>query len=448
MKKMLAILLTLCMLLPLSACGGEKGIPFVNAFGCELEGVYIVPTGTGDWGNKKFGPMGIDRDAYIYGEQTFGVRELTVDIMVKDMEDNQYEVYGVPIRDGDRVVLKPEGEDGFTVTVNDDADFYGQKISAEQPTPISEMDVVGIWEYEGADRYLIIYNGREWAQVTADVELVAKGYQSWSYDCLSLCLEDSMVFADVYSADEKGGALPSATLRVADQGLIHYVGDLGADDYQYLLEYETADAAHFEEMGYEVNYRFGESGTYMPKGAYSYTNDEFYYDAFPATVSIDLISYNDTGDGYAEVEFEKTTWFDRDDYPDFMFENKFIIATTQNLYDYYTGYHLPDSAIFGNSDRGDNYYYYEYESQGRTICVDYNYSADWERLEDTSYVFRMEFFVRMPIDYDGIVFAHLEAAPTIDELHSYQSDPGDTLTAIEDPRLENAVICKVNDPQR
>ncbi len=204
-----------------------------------------------------------------------------------------------------------------------------------------------------------------------------------------------------------------------------------------------AEEPYFEKKGWYANYTLDEGGTYMDNCVYAYTKDGEFYARLPATVTITRDSYYDTLDGYVEMEFTKLVYVDKGDYPMFMFENKFTIGMIQNLYDYHTGYWLPDTRTYGDSNRGENYFYYEYESQGRQVHVEFNYSTDWERHEDDSYTLTMDFFIRMPADYDGIAIAQVEVYPDYESMMN-RSDPGEELRPPEGHLLKNALICLVN----
>ncbi len=377
MKKIFMLLLVVCMLATLTACGkeekdkvqvkvkdqtetkektnvkeqeeeqekedeteNEKGIMIVNGIGLTLEEIHIVTQGADEWGEPMFGQLEDGESATLFPMRTFNSQIIEADILAIDMDGDIYEVYNVPMRDGDICILSFDDDFNFVAVIGD-ASFIGQ----------CSID------FEGDDE----------------------------------------------------------------------------------------EIAYFDEMGYELNYEINEGSVEMTNGAYAFTPNGEYYCTIPATIWIERESYDDTQDGYIETTFTKTVYLDSFYFPSFIKEGMFdSLSITTRLYDYYTGYWLADGNTIGDSKRGDNHYYYEYESQGRTICVDYNYSTDWTKEEDGSYILKMQSFIRMPEDYDGIIYASLAAYPDYAAYLEGHSQPEGNYQLITDGEAEDAIFWGVN----
>ncbi len=435
MKKVFVILLALSLLCGFAACEKEeKGIAIVNDLGVDLENIYIVRAGAEDWGEPLIGYLDAGVGAFVYLGNSLGGREFTVDLRAVDVEGDAYEFSNVYMMDGDSCSLQfAEGEVIAYVDVH--GRNVGSWIIAEDEP---EMDVVGIWEYDAYYIYLILDEDDSYAEVSAeDGHVIDEG--KYTVD------GESLILTSGYGDPERTMSIYEDLLVDADGDSLSYAGSKDGKLYNEILGLiSSANMAYFDMMGFGANYSLDEGSVLMDNAVYVFAQDGLYYDSVPALVSISLDSYNDTQDGFVEIEFTKTVYIDRDDYPEFMFYNDFDIGMTHKLFDYYTGHFLPDSAVYGNTSRGDNYFYYEYESQDRTICVDYNYSTEWTRHEDDSYTFEQQNFIRMPADYDGIIYGHLEAYPDYQSCVDAREYPVELISPMDDSDAENALLCCVN----
>ncbi len=311
-----------------------------------------------------------------------------------------------------------------------------------------DVDVAGVWMYRELEEYLILYADGTWEKISAGADKIAMGEYTATEKRVRLKAEGE-VYETLYWDDEEGDPLPDGTLR-GSECWVYYCFALDSQAYRQFLESMdgTDDllsaTPYFVEQGYEINYELDEGGIYLKNGGYALSQDNKEYGRVPMTVTLTRNSFQDTLDGYVEIEFTKTVYFDRSDYPAFMFNKKFIIGQSTNLYDYYTGYWLRDTVHHGDTTKGENYYYYEYQSMGRTIHLEFNYDINWTRQTDTSYLLEQHYFVRMPADYDGIIVATPEAYPNYDSYLAAQSDPGDELRVVPDWAARNALLCRIH----
>lgn len=465
MKKILAILLALCLLLALTACGEEEepeteqGIQFVNGFDWTLTEVYVVPSDESEWGNALFESMDAGDQGYLYAEARFGSREVVVDILAYDEDNDQFSAMNIVLKDGDTVMLQLDEEYNFAVYVNETEKYTGEWLRGdtpdepvepdvpdepvvEGPVDFSETDVTGFWDYADYDAWLVLKDDATWAIYNGDAGLVAEGYQSDSLTQLDLYDDNHELYDILYVTDMENLPLGEGILRSDNMGLLYFQGGLDDPEYAFLLD--APQEAWFEQLGYGVNYALGDGAVKVNDAAFAYSDDSGDYGTFPATVSLELLSYNDTRDGYVEIELAETIFLDAAEYPSFTFLYNYVLGMEHGLFDYYTGYQLQGHLVQGDSSRGENHAYYEYESLGRTICVDYNYSTNWQPLNDNSYLYESVIFVRMPADYDGILYGLVDSYPDYDT-YIGRGDPGDSFVTLPD-WYKYALFCQVNHP--
>ncbi len=206
----------------------------------------------------------------------------------------------------------------------------------------------------------------------------------------------------------------------------------------------AASSAYLEQMGAEINYAFGDGEVFMEAGAYVHTLDGKNYATIPLTLEMSLDSVNDTKDGFVEIEFTKTVHLDSENYPDFMSGNDWTLGMSEILCDYYTGFEFNSAVVDGDIDKGENYHYYEYVSQGRKICVEYNFSAEWFQKKDGSYILEQQTFLRVPSDYDGILYGQRKAYPDYESCVAGNTYPEDSMYLLSGERLQDIVLCRVN----
>ncbi len=323
-------------------------------------------------------------------------------------------------------------------------------VTTSPDKPEEEVNLTGIWEYEDLDAYLLIFEDMGWKIVFNITETTVAGTCQYtdSKDIKLLSNETDEEFFDMLVLhDENGKLLPDGVVYSENYGSMTFFCSFGDEEHKDLIDFlmgNVIPTPYFEEMGYKINYELGEGGFYKKNVGYAFTENGKHYGRIPTTVTIKEKSFNDTKDGYVEIEILKTVYFDVGDYPDFMFSNKFTIGHSTNIYDYYTGYWLRGTPSYGDTSRGDNYFFYEYESQGRQVKIEYNFSTKWTRHNDTSYTLDMEFFFRMPADYDGIIMGIPEAYANYKAYQASLTDPGDTLEIIEDSVAEKALFCRIH----
>ncbi len=298
-------------------------------------------------------------------------------------------------------------------------------------------DVEGVWEISGSGEFLIFYSDLSWEAVSNQGDMLDSGEFSFDGQELIAAIGGEMVSfgwsetGDLYSEE--------------DVVLLTRLCGLEGEDYQAFLDMLLSNQAHFDRMGYEINYNFGDGQVYMENGVFVMANGGQHFARMPNTVSMEIDSFNDTGDGFVEIEFTHRAWLASENFPEFIYDvDYYENGMVSGLYDYYTGYNLPASTTYGDTERGDNYFYFEFESQGRTICVDYNYSTEWIKDSTGSKEFVKHIFIRMPADYDGIVYGVPEGYPDFVTYALNNSGEEKTIGPMDDTNKENAIFCRVN----
>ncbi len=471
MKKWYAILMALCMIFTLAACSGgesestveeEKGIEFKNGLNWDLTEVYIVPNDSDGWGSNNYGPMTEDESFFLMPEREFGGSEVVLNIKLVDKDEEAYEVYNVPVKDGDLVYMDLDPDYQFAVYVNGNDKYEGEWIQSGDRDPVEEVEktdsgieeLLGVWHYDGyADHvYILFYDDATFAEInTRSGEIEVQGtYEANEDGDVVLTGSDGEVFGwfdTYYFKDTNGDPLPEDKLRSFYYDSISFYCDFNGQEYLDILSKLEAPAEsrpHFEAMNHYITYDIGSGGEYLRNGACVFTSNGKYYEPMYATVSMEYDSINDTKDVFVEITFTETTYLDVYDYPEFVYTNDFQAGMCVDIFDYYTGYRLPATDTYGDTSRGENYHYYEYESQGHMIQVDHNYSTDWKLDSDGSYVLKVQHFFRMPADYDGIVYGHLPANEDYIGYISGSNDEGDPLPMMDDERAVGALLSRVN----
>ncbi len=455
MKKLFAILLAVSMLVSLSACGGESepsqtGITFENSLDFNFVEVYVVQKDSSGWGDPIM-EISEGYDDYFYPENLFGTREPIVDILVIDEGNNQYISYGIPLEDGDVVTYYFDADGVISIDVNEVYKYDVEVIASGSEVNTGDDNIpYGVWEYDEYLAYFAIYDDGTWAKIgTSNWDISISGYYEFAdEDTIELYADDdeySGFYGYMYKTDENGHPLPYEVLRSNDEGMLSYLCSFDSAEYQDILAKVSSSDSYFAEADYVVNYEFGLGEERMHDGGRIFTPDGRYYEAMDVKFAMELDSYTDLGDGYAEIVFTEAVLFDSVEYPDFTILNDYNTGFSGEFYDYYTGYLLPMNEYFANSSRGENYHYFMYESEGRSVRIEIDYVAEIEKYDDNSMIFAVQYTVVMPIDYDGLVYAHLTAEPDFDSyIEAQEYEPSDYYI-MDQYGLYGAVFCRVND---
>lgn len=254
---------------------------------------------------------------------------------------------------------------------------------------IQEDAIIGEWVY--TDDTLIYHFDGEGNYALADsVDIF---YGSYSFDGKAILLDDG------------SGVIQSGYFDFSDGGHLHLDGMDGSFFYvgESSLSDSLKDKPYFEEMGIVTDFMPGEGQCTLDNGGVYYYEDGSGYTRVSVEYAIDITEDLDMGDGYREVNLTVKTYFLSKDVP---LVGSFIFSRVWDFVDYYTGYILPSNDAFEESHIGDNIHTFSFPFQGEEIEITitqndttYDYNIGDSYVISTNY-----FMVRMPVEYDGLVY--------------------------------------------
>lgn len=265
-------------------------------------------------------------------------------------------------------------EDLSTVTVSDD----------------DLSDYVGLWEYQGENLWLRIYDDAAWEFVNDQDDVIEYG---------TLWVDESGV---TLHFDENGDTLQLE--RTVSGDLIDGVNCgtlIPVDSIRPQQPYFTRNAL-------EINAAVEKGSYLLEDGVCSYAGLGDGYSTGDCYWEVTK-GYDQTHDGIREIQFDAICYIPEDSIP--YFDREYVTQTDSELYDFYTGMWLTTATAYGNSQRGENYYLHTVSWQGSSSLIEFAYSTDWQyNVGDWAQVFTKSYVVYLPEDYDGLVFA-AEAQP-------------------------------------
>ncbi len=251
-------------------------------------------------------------------------------------------------------------------------------------------EYVGLWEYQGENRWLRIHDDATWEFVNDQDDVIEYGtlwvdengltlHFDGSGDTLQL---DRTVSGDLIDSVNGGTLLP--------------------------VEGIQSQEPYFTRNGLAINAAV-EMGTFLLEdGACSYAGLGDGYNTGDCYWEITK-NGDYTHDGIRELHFDAICYVPEGSIP--YFDQEYTTVTSSELYDFYTGMWLTTSTAYGNSQRGDNYYLHTVSWQGNSYLIEFAYSTDWQyNVGDWAQVLTKSYAVYLPEDYDGLVFA-AEAQP-------------------------------------
>lgn len=244
-------------------------------------------------------------------------------------------------------------------------------------------DYAGLWEYVDENLWLRIHDDAAWDFVNAEDEVLYSGSVSLNDDGITLSYDDGDTLTLEYSNGQLIDSVNNGVLRRMDK-----------------IE---SKLAYFERNGLEYN-AATDNGTYLlENGVCSYVNLGEGFNTADCYWEVKMLS-EQAHDGIREIEFDAICYIPNDSIPDF--GSEYIANVTCDLYDCYSGMWLTDSAAYGDSERGDNYYVHTVSYRGKSADVEFAYSVDWQyNVGDYAMVMTKSYVAYLPDDYDGLVFA-------------------------------------------
>ena len=272
------------------------------------------------------------------------------------------------------------GDNLSTITIGEE-----DQDTAEETDPAMNLeDYVGLWEYQGENRWLRIHDDFTWEFVNDQDDVIESG---------TLWVEENGI---TLHFDGSGDTLQ---LDLTVSGVLM---DLTNGGSLFPVEAIQSSVPYFTRNGLEMNAEV-ELGTFLlANGASSYSGEGNGYRRSDCYWEITKKA-DDIHDGIRDLHFDAICYI-----PESAISpaaNGTVVVSSE-LYDAYTGMWLTAGSTFNNSSRGDNYYLHTVSWRGNSYLIEFTYSTDWNfQVGDWGAVLTKSYSVYMPADYDGLVFA-------------------------------------------
>ncbi len=315
---------------------------------------------------------------------------------------------------------------------SDPGDGRGDAISEEQGSDpgdtldepeVNFEDFFGCWEYWDYDIWLYVYGDGTYEMYHENGDCTAGSYT------------------------------PEGTEIVLDSGerfALNEEGGLIDEDGNTLFPAELPDftpVAYFEERGYSFDLEMDEGRFPLEDAARYYYSDGSYYTTVYAEWGLKKISDTVVSDQYREIVFQASCYFPHSSNPGL--SGSYIVGCTSQLFDYYTGECLPIASIHGDSSAEENTYSYTLNINGEEVRIDYMKSVSWEDyVGDCRSIAHQTITVRMPVDYDGLVFCASPSPYTYEECMASDLEAEGYFTGLTlEERIgideDNALFCRI-----
>ena len=272
------------------------------------------------------------------------------------------------------------------------------KKEPESIEAVNAEDFYGCWEFSTAYEWIYIYGDGTYEWFSED----GTSYTGYYYmEDGELCLEDDPLR---FTLDGEGG--------------------MNSNYGDYLYQAELPDftpAAYFEEGGYSFDMEMDE-GRYPLENALRYYNpDGSYYITAYGEWAMTTISDEIVNDLYREITFQASCYFLSSSAP--AQSGQYYAGCSNELFDYYTGEWLPVSTLFNDSSADENTYSKLLYINGEEVRLDYMVSSKWEyNVGDCVRIVHSVYTVRMPVDYDGLVFCASPSPDTFEEFKAAEHE--------------------------
>lgn len=278
-------------------------------------------------------------------------------------------------------------------------------------------------------------------------------WEYWDYDIWLYVYGDGTY--EMYNENgdcTAGSYTPEGTEIVLDSGerfALDGEGGLIDEDGDTLFPTELPDftpVAYFEDGGYSFDLAMDEGRFPLENATRYYYKDGSYYKTTYGEWALSMISDNVVNDQYREVTFRASCYFPEEYDPEL--SESHVFGCTSDLFDYYTGEWLPMN-ITGESSAEENTCSYTLNIDGEDVRLDYMKALSSEKdVGDCSRIIHLTFTVRMPADYDGLVFCASPSPYTFEEMteNTLQGEgyvAGVTLEERIGIDEDNALFCRI-----
>ena len=272
------------------------------------------------------------------------------------------------------------GDNLSTITIGEE-----DQDTAEKTDPAMNLeDYVGLWEYQGENRWLRIHDDSTWEFVNDQDDVIESG---------TLWVEENGI---TLHFDGSGDTLQLDLTISGD------LMDLTNGGSLFPVEAIQSSVPYFTRNGLEMNAEV-ELGTFLlANGASSYSGEGNGYRRSDCYWEVTKKA-DDIHNGIRDLHFDAICYI-----PESAISTAAngTVVVSSELYDAYTGMWLTAGSTFNNSSRGDNYYLHTVSWRGNSYLIEFTYSTDWNfQVGDWGAVLTKSYSVYMPADYDGLVFA-------------------------------------------
>jgi len=272
------------------------------------------------------------------------------------------------------------GDNLSTITIGEE-----DQDTAEETDPAMNLeDYVGLWEYQGENRWLRIHDDSTWEFVNDQDDVIESG---------TLWVEENGI---TLHFDGSGDTLQLDLTISGD------LMDLTNGGSLFPVEAIQSSVPYFTRNGLEMNAEV-ELGTFLlANGASSYSGEGNGYRRSDCYWEVTKKA-DDIHNGIRDLHFDAICYI-----PESAISTAAngTVVVSSELYDAYTGMWLTAGSTFNNSSRGDNYYLHTVSWRGNSYLIEFTYSTDWNfQVGDWGAVLTKSYSVYMPADYDGLVFA-------------------------------------------
>ena len=272
------------------------------------------------------------------------------------------------------------GDNLSTITIGEE-----DQDTAEETDPAMNLeDYVGLWEYQGENRWLRIHDDSTWEFVNDQDDVIESG---------TLWVEENGI---TLHFDGSGDTLQLELTVSGD------LMDLTNGGSLFPVEAIQSSVPYFTRNGLEMNAEV-ELGTFLlANGASSYSGEGNGYRRSDCYWEVTKKA-DDIHNGIRDLHFDAICYI-----PESAISTAAngTVVVSSELYDAYTGMWLTAGSTFNNSSRGDNYYLHTVSWRGNSYLIEFTYSTDWNfQVGDWGAVLTKSYSVYMPADYDGLVFA-------------------------------------------
>lgn len=313
-------------------------------------------------------------------------------------------------------------------------DGRGDVISEEQGSDpgdtldepeVNFEDFFGCWEYWDYDIWLYVYGNGTYEMYNENGDCTAGSYTP---EGTEIVLDSGERFA----LDGEGGLID--------------------EDGDTLFPTELPDftpVAYFEEGGYSFDLEMDEGRFPLENAVRYYYEDGSYYTTAYGEWAVRTLSDDIVNDQYREIAFQASCYFPYSSDPELT--GSFKYGCTSDLFDYYTGEWLPMSIISGKTGETseENIYSYTLNINGEDVRLDYTKTLSAERdVGDCSRIIHLTITVRMPVDYDGLVFCASPSPYTFEEMtaNTHEGEGYVTGVTLEERTgidEDNALFCRI-----